>query len=129
MWPRILLLISLAWIMSDAQAQHNPEGVYSLDSLVTRLDTSGSAWLPFITVPTLETGLYRLARNAEDLQSPHNRDEVYVVIEGAARVRIGETEQSIKPGDTIFVSAGTVHRFIAIDEDLLLVVFFSAADP
>ena len=127
--PRLLPLIILTWIMPDALAQDSAERVYPLDSLITQLDTSRGAWLPFITVPTLETGLYRLAPGAEDRQSPHDRDEVYYVIEGIARVRIGDREESIGPGDTVFVRASTEHRFVAIEKELVLLVFFSSAEP
>jgi len=111
--------------MPDAQAQDS--AVYPLGTLITQLDSS--AWLSFIRVSTLETGLYRLTPGAEDRQSPHDRDEVYYVIAGVARVRIGDDEEPIGPSDTIFVRANTEHRFVAIEEELLLPVFFSSADP
>ena len=126
---RLFLVISLAWFMSDSQAQSSAETVYPLDSLVSAMDASGNSWLPFITVPTLQTGLYRLARDSEDRQSPHDRDEVYVVLEGVARMQLGDSEYSVGPRDTIFVKAGAEHRFFAIEEDLLLLVFFSEAAP
>ena len=124
---RFILIICLAFAMSDSQAQSNNEGIYRLDSLVTTLQASNNSWLPFLTVPTLRTGLYRLERGAQDKQSPHDRDEVYYVIEGSARMRIHETEHAIRPGDVIFVKAASPHRFFAIEEDLLLLVFFTEA--
>lgn len=108
-------------------AQDNAEGVYPLDSLVSALKDSGEAWLPFLTVPTLRTGLYRLEEGDTDEQSPHNLDEVYYVIEGAARITIGEAEHAVAPGDVIFVKAHSKHQFHGIEEDLLLLVFFTEA--
>ena len=108
-------------------AQDNAEGVYALDSLAAALKDSGESWLPFLTVPTLRTGLYRLEKGSTDGQSPHNRDEVYYVIEGVARITIGEVEYTVKRGDVIFVKAHTKHQFHGIEMDLLLLVFFTEA--
>ena len=126
---RIALTLIFACIMSSARAQPEPEAVYPLERLVSALDSTGGAWLPFLTVPTLQTGLYRLPAGAEDRQSPHDRDEVYFVLEGTAQIRIGDTSHAIKAGDTIFVQAAAEHRFFEIEEDLLLLVFFSEAAP
>ncbi len=103
--------------------------VFSLDSLVADLKGSGQSWLPFLTVPTLRTGLYSLPAGATDQQEPHTRDEVYYVIEGRATLTVGGRKHSVKPGDVVFVGAHAVHRFHDIEEALLQLVFFSEADP
>lgn len=73
----------------------------------------------------LSVGTYSLARGADDGQSPHTEDEVYVVVSGRASFRDASGTVRIGPGDTLFVPAGMAHRFIDIEEDLTLVVVFA----
>ncbi len=108
-------------------AQESREGVYPLDSLATALKESGNSWLQFLSVPTLRIGLYRLEKGNVDEQSPHNRDEIYYVLEGKGHITISEAEHATAAGDVIFVKAHTEHRFHGIEEDLLLLVFFTEA--
>ncbi|MDX1530570.1 MAG: cupin domain-containing protein [Rhodothermales bacterium] len=75
---------------------------------------------------TLEAELY--APEGRDLQTPHARDEVYVVARGSgtfvrdgARVRCGA-------GDFLFVPAGMDHRFEAFTDDFAVWVLFYGPD-
>jgi mannose-6-phosphate isomerase-like protein (cupin superfamily) len=47
----------------------------------------------------------------EDPQTPHTRDEAYVVVSGRARFRLGDAVADCGPGDLLFAPAGAVHRF------------------
>ncbi len=73
----------------------------------------------------MSCGLYRLRAGEHDPQSPHDRDEVYYVIEGRATLAMTNEELAASPGATLFVPAGAEHRFVNITEDLLLLVMFS----
>ena len=77
--------------------------------------------------------LHWLELRTEDTQTPHDRDEVYIVVSGTGMfVRAedrhpfadggvlplaGEERVPVKPGDALFVPAGTVHRFEATSPD------------
>jgi mannose-6-phosphate isomerase-like protein (cupin superfamily) len=71
---------------------------------------------------TLSVELY--APRGKDAQTPHTRDEVYVVIHGSGQFRNGETRHSFGPGDLLFVPAGVVHRFEDFTDDLAIWVIF-----
>ena len=71
---------------------------------------------------TLSVELY--APRGQDPQSPHTRDEVYVVVEGRGQFRNGQVVHRFGPGDVLFVPAGVVHRFEAFSDDLVVWVFF-----
>ena len=103
--------------------------VFKLADLVAQLEESGRPYLPFLTVPTLRTGLYALPAGGVDRQQPHGKDEVYYVIKGRSEMTIDDDEYPVAPGDVIFVAAQAEHRFHDIEEDLHLLVFFSEADP
>lgn len=84
-------------------------------------------YLEFLRVPALSCGLYALAAGSTDMQSPHDEDEVYVVLTGKARMRLGDEERSVGPGSLLYISATTEHSFFEIEEDMTLLVFFAQA--
>lgn len=71
---------------------------------------------------TLEVGMY--APRGSDPQTPHTRDEVYVVMRGTGQFQNGKDRVEFGPGDVLFVPAGREHRFERFTDDLALWVFF-----
>jgi mannose-6-phosphate isomerase-like protein (cupin superfamily) len=59
-----------------------------------------------------------------DDQTPHSRDEIYVVAQGTGEFVCGETRQAFAPNDVLFVAAGTEHRFEKFTDDFAVWVFF-----
>ncbi|MEQ8231332.1 MAG: cupin domain-containing protein [Gammaproteobacteria bacterium] len=49
-----------------------------------------------------------------------------MVLEGRARLKVGEREHTIGPGHVLFVRATTAHSFFDIEEDLTVLAFFGA---
>ena len=45
------------------------------------------------------------AAGAVDRQEPHDRDEVYYVLSGRARMRLGDEERDVTPGTLLYVGA------------------------
>lgn len=101
---------------------------WELSELEAARIASGRLYHEFISVPDLSGGLYVLEAGATDPQSPHAEDELYVVMSGRARVRVGDDVRSITTGSVIFVAAGVEHRFIEIEERLVLLVMFGPAE-
>jgi len=59
-----------------------------------------------------------------DLQQPHKRDEVYVIISGKGEFINGAKRMTFAPGDFLFVPAGVTHRFENFSEDFATWVIF-----
>lgn len=59
-----------------------------------------------------------------DLQTPHTRDEIYVIIRGAGMFVNGEQRHTFQVGDVLFVPAGVTHRFEDFSDDFLTWVIF-----
>ena len=110
--------------MSDA-----PWKVFQLEQLQEKVAGGKSAYHEFLRVPTLSCGLYRLPAGAKDMQAPHLEDEVYLVLEGKARLRVDGEEHKVQQGSVLYVQATAEHSFFDIEEDLLLIAFFGAAKP
>ncbi|MBT8485541.1 MAG: cupin domain-containing protein [Phycisphaerales bacterium] len=102
---------------------------FELAELLARRTTSKRSYLQFLNEPTLSMGIYHLPKNGVDKQSPHEEDEVYSVISGKAVLEVDEERTPVGPGDVCFVAAHARHRFVEIEEDLTLLVFFSKAKP
>jgi mannose-6-phosphate isomerase-like protein (cupin superfamily) len=64
------------------------------------------------------------APRGSDPQTPHTRDELYVVIAGSGQFDNGSDRQPFAPGDCLFVAAGTRHRFVDFTDDLTVWVVF-----
>lgn len=71
---------------------------------------------------TFEAGLYA-PRGADD-QTPHTRDEAYVVVKGSGRFECGSVRRAFGPGELLFVPAGETHRFESFSDDLTVWVIF-----
>lgn len=102
---------------------------FAMQTLLDSLKASDRPYLPFLTRSTLRCGIYRLEAGATDGQSPHREDEVYYVLSGKSRFKVGEEDVFIQSGDVLFVAANATHQFYDITEDLELLVFFSRKDP
>lgn len=86
----------------------------------------GNLAIPIFSHGTLEAELYR--PTGVDLQTPHTRDEVYVVARGTATFFDGASEHEVGAGDFLFVPAGREHRFRRFDADFAVWVFFYGPD-
>ena len=64
------------------------------------------------------------APRGADRQSPHTRDELYIVASGSGTFRRAEHVCEFKAGDLLFVPAHVEHRFEAFSEDFRTWVIF-----
>lgn len=101
---------------------------YELEQLTRTRAASGDLYLEFLRVPSMSMGVYALPAGGIDPQSPHTEDEVYYVVSGRARIRVGDEDQPIHAGSIVYVAAGVDHRFHAIEEALTVLVFFAPAE-
>jgi mannose-6-phosphate isomerase-like protein (cupin superfamily) len=103
--------------------------VVDVSEIKGRLTGKAVEYLEFLNVPALSCGLYSLAAGSKDMQAPHDEDEVYFVLEGKARMHLGNEEREVTPGSLLYVKAATEHGFFEIEEDMLLLVLFASGIP
>lgn len=82
----------------------------------------GERYIELFRHGSLTVELY--APRGNDPQTPHNRDELYVIISGKGRFVHGSRETTFGPGDVLFVPAGEEHRFVEFADDFATWVFF-----
>jgi mannose-6-phosphate isomerase-like protein (cupin superfamily) len=102
--------------------------VFELDQLQAQRVEADRSYLEFTRVRAMSAGIYVLLVGGNDLQSPHSQDEIYYVISGAAKMRLGNEETRVEKGSVIFVEAAVEHRFFDIEEELVLLVVFAPAE-
>jgi mannose-6-phosphate isomerase-like protein (cupin superfamily) len=105
----------------------NPRA-FEIADLVAARKASGEAWIEFLRAPALSMGVYALAAGADDTQSPHTEDEVYLVVSGSGILRVEDLDQPVQAGSVVYVEADASHHFHSITEDLTTLVFFAPAE-
>ena len=89
----------------------------SLSEALAQLPGSaGERYATVIEHGTLAVEIY--APRGTDPQTPHTRDEVYVVMSGTGWFVNGPDRRRFGPGDVLFVPAGVPHRFQKFTDDL-----------
>jgi quercetin dioxygenase-like cupin family protein len=101
---------------------------FDTSQLVKQRADSLRLYQEFLRVPAMSAGVYVLPAGAVDPQHPHKEDEMYYVIRGKARMRVGAEERAVSSGSVIFVEAKAEHRFFDITEELVVLVFFAPAE-
>lgn len=89
---------------------------------------SGKLYTEFMRIPSLSVGVYSLPARGVDPQQPHTEDEVYYIVSGRGRIRVGEEDRAVQAGSVVLVEASVEHKFHSITEDLTILVFFAPAE-
>jgi len=105
------------------------EGVcFQIRELETQRAQAGKLYLEFLRLPAMSAGVYVLPAGGTDPQKPHTEDEMYYVIRGKARMKVGTEEHAVGEGSIMFVAKNVEHRFYDITEELAVLVFFAPAE-
>lgn len=94
----------------------------SIEEARSRLEEAKEKFTTLFQHGSLEVEIYQ--PDKVDLQTPHTRDEVYVIISGHGRFLNGNTKVQFGPGDFLFVKAGVDHRFLEFSDDFCTWVLF-----
>lgn len=91
-------------------------------SALEELSKIKSPFLNLFEHGTLSVEVYQPEK--VDLQQPHTRDEVYIIISGTGEFLNDGVRTSFAPGDFLFVPAGIEHRFENFTDDFSTWVLF-----
>ncbi len=101
---------------------------FELADLIQQREQSDKLYLEFLRVPDLSVGLYHLPAGGTDPQLPHTEDEVYYMVGGKAKIKVGMEDRAVQAGSVVYVAKNVEHRFHSIVEDLTVLVFFAPAE-
>jgi mannose-6-phosphate isomerase-like protein (cupin superfamily) len=97
----------------------------SPQSAIDKLSQSSQEFITLFAHGTLEVEIYKPV--GTDKQTPHQKDELYVIISGNGKFYCNGKTVDFNTGDTLFVPAGIEHRFIDFSIDFSTWVFFYGA--
>lgn len=88
------------------------------------------AKIALATTSRAQLDLYCLEPGQE--QKPHahdDQDKIYYVLEGRGRVRLGDAEEVLEPGEAIVAPAGTPHGLANVGQGRLLALVVVTPPP
>jgi mannose-6-phosphate isomerase-like protein (cupin superfamily) len=83
---------------------------------------NGERWTTIFEDGETEVELY--APRGTDPQTPHTRQEIYIVVKGDGIFFDGGKRKRFQEGDFLYVPAGVEHRFESFSDDLIVWAFF-----
>ena len=98
------------------------QNLVSLAESLQQLKQSGKEFIPLFEHGSLVVEVYRPEK--VDNQTPHTRDEVYVVISGSGKFFVDGKTVPFQPGDVLFVPAQVEHRFEEFTDNFATWVLF-----
>jgi mannose-6-phosphate isomerase-like protein (cupin superfamily) len=98
-------------------------GTFDVRAVQQRLAAANGGYEIVHRSPGLEIGVYVLVAPEPDHQSPHEDDEVYVVLEGRGTLEVEDEQIPVEEGKAVFVPAGADHRFTGYEGLSVLVIF------
>jgi len=92
-----------------------------------RDEETGSATLvPREITETIEVGLVRLSSGSSHPLGCHDdEEEVYVVLEGKGRLRLGDQEHEVEAGTAVYVPRNVPHQMTCLSGEELAYVYFA----
>ena len=95
---------------------------FSIAEAVARLMSENTDYARLFERESFDIGMYRPAKI--DRQTPHERDELYIVAAGSGEFVCGGEGRAFSTGDVFFVPAGVEHRFSKFSYDFATWVIF-----
>ena len=99
-----------------------PTNHLSITQAADLLKQSGNLFTEVFKHGTLSVEFYKPEQT--DKQTPHDRDEVYIIATGTGKFYNDGVITNFKPGDFLFVAAGIEHRFLDFTHDFSTWVLF-----
>ncbi len=93
-----------------------------LETSLKKLQESGKEFIELFKHGSLSVEIYK--PHNVDKQTPHTRDEIYVIASGSGEFILADQRTTFSPGDVLFVPAEKEHRFENFSDDFVTWVFF-----
>src|SRR4051794_38164515 len=98
---------------------------FELEELEKQQAEKQGPYLEFLRRRGMSVGLYSLPAGGEDHQHPHAADEMYFVLRGQGKLRVGDQEHAVRQGSVVSVDHGEDHNFFDTTEALTLMGVFA----
>lgn len=101
--------------------------VFQLGELLAKVEPDTLSFQEILRTPSLSCAIYHLPAGSKEMARAHEEDELYLVLEGRARLRVEDEDHRVEKGTLMYVRAACDHAFFDIEEDLTALAFFGVA--
>ncbi len=98
--------------------------VYQLPEILSSIKPGSVAFKEFLRTPSMSCAVYHVPAGSSDMQSAHEEDELYFIVDGRGRLRIGDKEHVVAKGTLMYVCASSDHTFFDVEQDITALAFF-----
>ena len=97
---------------------------YDLDTYLEKIKKNNFYFQTFINKDSLAAGVLVLKPGEEDIQTPHDSDEVYYIISGNGFLKIKDKNYKVSKDKLFFVAKDVEHCFYGHTKELKVLYFF-----
>ena len=101
---------------------------FDLSTYLEKIKTGSSYFHTFINRDSLAAGVLVLQSGEEDMQTPHENDEVYYIISGNGFLKIKDKDYKVSKDKLFFVAKNVEHCFHGNTKELKVLYFFGGPD-
>ncbi len=101
---------------------------YDLNAYVEKIKNKTSYFHTFINKSNLAAGILILKPGEEDIQFPHDSDEVYYIISGNGYLKIKDKDYKVSKDKLFFIAKDVEHFFHGNTKELKVLYFFGGPD-
>ena len=100
--------------------------VFQLTDLMDTVEQDHLSIKEFLRTPSLSCAIYHVPAGSDELSKAHEEDELYLILEGRASLRIEDTVHKVEKGTLMYVHAACDHSYFDVEESITALVFFGA---
>lgn len=100
--------------------------IFRLQELMGDIQEDTLSLKEFLRTPSLSCSIYHVPAGSNEMSKAHEEDELYLILAGKGRLRIGEDVQEVSAGTLMYVHAACDHTYFDIRESITALVFFGA---
>ena len=101
--------------------------VFQLSDLIKTVEKEKLSMQEFLRTPSLSCSIYHVPTGSDEMSKAHEEDELYLILEGKARLRVEDTVHDVKQGTLMYVHAACDHSYFDVEESITALVFFGAS--
>ena len=103
---------------------------FPADELLQRLEAHDGDHIEIFETESMTVEMGRHEAGTAAPKNPHNEDELYYIVSGTGKVRVGDDVHAVESGDLVHVEPGVEHDFFDIEEEIqVLIVFAGSENP
>jgi len=101
---------------------------FDTNEYIEKITKSDKYFYTLLNQEKLAAGVLRLDPSEEDVQEPHESDEVYYIVKGDGFIRIGKKDYPVSEGMLYYVTKKIPHKFHGNKKELVALYVFGGPD-